>query len=59
MFADAGYAASDDYRRFWDRLNRGEFVAAELKRFAKGNRESGFRPATTLSLMLPAASSAS
>ena len=39
MFADPAYADSDDYRRFWDRLNRGEFVAGEFKRFAKGNRE--------------------
>lgn len=39
MFADPAYAASDDYRRFWERLNRGEFVAGEFKRFAKGNRE--------------------
>ncbi len=39
MFAEPAYAASDDYRRFWDRLNRGEFVSGEFKRFAKGNRE--------------------
>ena len=39
MFADAAYAASDDYRRLWERLNRGEYVAGEFKRFAKGNRE--------------------
>ena len=39
MFVDAGYAASEDYRQFWGRLNRGEFVASEFKRFAKGNRE--------------------
>ena len=39
MFADPAYAASDDYRQFWARLGRGEFVASEFKRFAKGNRE--------------------
>jgi methyl-accepting chemotaxis protein len=39
MFVDPAYAASDDYRRFWDRLNRGEFVAGEFQRVAKGNRE--------------------
>jgi methyl-accepting chemotaxis protein len=39
MFAEPSYAASDEYRRFWDRLNRGEFVTSEFKRFAKGNRE--------------------
>ncbi len=39
MFAEPSYGASEDYRRFWERLNRGEFVAGEFKRFAKGNRE--------------------
>ena len=39
IFADPGYAASEDYRRFWDRLNRGEFVAGEFKRIAKDGRE--------------------
>jgi methyl-accepting chemotaxis protein len=39
MFADPAYGESEDYRRFWERLNRGEFVAGEFKRFAKGNRE--------------------
>ena len=39
MFAEPAYAASDDYRQFWAKLNRGEFVAGEFKRFAKGNRE--------------------
>ncbi len=39
MFAEPSYGASDDYRRFWERLNRGEYVAGEFKRFAKGNRE--------------------
>ncbi|MFT3723779.1 MAG: PAS domain-containing methyl-accepting chemotaxis protein [Hyphomonadaceae bacterium] len=39
IFAEPAYGASDDYRRFWERLNRGEYVAGEFKRFAKGNRE--------------------
>ncbi len=39
MFASPDYAASEDYRQFWARLNRGEFVAGEFKRIAKGNRE--------------------
>lgn len=38
IFADPAYAASDDYRQFWARLNRGEFVAGEFKRMAKGNK---------------------
>lgn len=39
MFVDAAYANSEAYRQFWDKLNRGEFVAGEFKRFAKGGRE--------------------
>lgn len=39
MFAEPSYAASDEYRGFWDRLNRGEYVSGEFKRFAKGSRE--------------------
>ena len=39
IFASPDYAASEAYRQFWARLNRGEFVAGEFKRFAKGGRE--------------------
>jgi methyl-accepting chemotaxis protein len=39
MFCDPTYAASADYREFWAKLNRGEFQAAQYKRFAKGGRE--------------------
>lgn len=39
MFVDPTYAGSEAYRQFWDKLNRGEFVAGEFKRFAKGGRE--------------------
>lgn len=39
MFAPPGLVGSDEYRRFWDALNRGEFVAGEFKRIAKGGRE--------------------
>jgi len=39
MFAEPAYGASDEYRRFWERLNRGEFISGEFKRVAKGNRE--------------------
>ena len=31
-------AASDEYRRFWQRLNQGEFIADRFKRVAKGGR---------------------
>lgn len=39
MFVDPAYANSEAYRQFWDRIKRGEFVAGEFKRFAKGGRE--------------------
>ncbi len=39
MFVDGAYASSPDYAAFWDRLNSGEFVAAEFKRVGKGGRE--------------------
>jgi methyl-accepting chemotaxis protein len=39
MFVDAAYAASDEYRRFWEKLGRGEFDAGQYKRLAKGGRE--------------------
>jgi methyl-accepting chemotaxis protein len=39
MFVDPTMRDSHDYREFWARLNRGEFQAAQYKRFAKGGRE--------------------
>ena len=39
MFADAGYAASAEYRAFWAKLGRGEFDAGRYKRFGKGGKE--------------------
>jgi methyl-accepting chemotaxis protein len=39
MFVDPTYAASPEYREFWQRLQRGEFQAAEFKRFGKGGKE--------------------
>ncbi len=39
MFADPDYAESDEYRQFWADLNRGEFKAAQYKRFGKGGKE--------------------
>lgn len=47
MFAPAGLANSEDYRRFWESLGRGEFLSGEFKRVAKGGGKSGFRPAIT------------
>lgn len=39
MFVEAAYGASRDYALFWERLNKGEFQAAEYKRVGKGGRE--------------------
>jgi methyl-accepting chemotaxis protein len=39
MFVDAAYRASDEYRRFWEKLGRGEFDAARYRRLGKGGRE--------------------
>jgi methyl-accepting chemotaxis protein len=39
MFVDPAEASSAEYREFWEKLNRGEFQAAEFKRVAKGGRE--------------------
>jgi len=39
MFVDRDYANSTDYRLFWERLNRGEFVAEKFQRFGKGGKE--------------------
>jgi len=39
LFVDEPAARTPDYREFWARLNRGEFVAGEFKRLARGNRE--------------------
>lgn len=39
MFVEPGYAASDDYRKFWQRLENGEFFIASYHRIAKNNRD--------------------
>ena len=39
MFADPEYAKSGEYRQFWDRLNRGEFVADKFRRLGRGGKE--------------------
>ncbi len=36
MFVAPGERESAGYREFWARLNRGEFEAAQYKRFGKG-----------------------
>ncbi|MBP9708179.1 MAG: PAS domain S-box protein [Oligoflexales bacterium] len=39
MFCDTNYANSEDYRRFWEKLNRGEFDSREYRRIGKGGKE--------------------
>ncbi|HRG44590.1 MAG TPA: PAS domain-containing protein [Leptospiraceae bacterium] len=39
IFVESEYARSEDYKKFWDALNRGEFQTAEYKRIGKGGRE--------------------
>jgi len=38
MFVDVKYAASEEYRQFWSRLNQGQFEQAEYQRIGKGGR---------------------
>lgn len=39
MFVEDSYRESSAYKDFWDKLNRGEYQAAEYKRIGKGGRE--------------------
>jgi methyl-accepting chemotaxis protein len=39
MFVDPGYRESSEYKEFWAKLNRGEYVADEFKRVGKCGRE--------------------
>jgi methyl-accepting chemotaxis protein len=39
MFVDADYAASADYKRFWQKLNRGEFDTGRYKRIGNNKKQ--------------------
>jgi len=39
MFCESSYVSSNDYRMFWDKLNRGQFEAAQFKRIGKFGKE--------------------
>ncbi|MEX2692960.1 methyl-accepting chemotaxis protein [Rhizobium mongolense] len=39
MFCDSAYTSRDDYRRFWQRLEGGEFVTDEFLRIGKGGKK--------------------
>jgi methyl-accepting chemotaxis protein len=39
MFVEPDYGRSPEYARFWEALRRGEYQAAEFRRFGKGGKE--------------------
>lgn len=39
MFVEPEYAASAEYKGFWDDLNKGQFVAGEFRRLGKNGKE--------------------
>ncbi|PKI16982.1 methyl-accepting chemotaxis protein [Colwellia sp. 12G3] len=39
LFVEPNYKNSDEYKAFWEKLNRGEFESAEYKRLGKGGKE--------------------
>ncbi len=39
LFVEPGFAASAEYKAFWEKLNRGEFEAAQFLRIGKGGKE--------------------
>jgi len=39
IFVDDAYARSAAYKEFWAKLNRGEYLSDEFKRFGKGGKE--------------------
>jgi PAS domain S-box-containing protein len=39
IFCEESYANSPDYKKFWEKLNRGEFDSGEYKRIGKNNRD--------------------
>ena len=39
IFVDPEFKASIEYRQFWEKLNRGDYEAAEFKRIGKGGKE--------------------
>ncbi|MDY3554856.1 methyl-accepting chemotaxis protein [Gemmata sp. JC717] len=39
MFVEPAHASGPEFREFWAKLNRGEYVAGEFKRVGKGGKE--------------------
>jgi methyl-accepting chemotaxis protein len=52
MFVEPGYKDSAEYRQFWQRLNQGEYQAAQYKRIGKGGKivwiEASYNPVLDL-----------
>ena len=49
MFVEATYAASPEYRAFWNDLREGGYRAAQFKRRGKGGREVWIEASSTRS----------
>lgn len=43
IFVDPAYAQSSEYKKFWSRLNDGDFFSEEFQRFGKGGKEVWIR----------------
>jgi methyl-accepting chemotaxis protein len=43
LFVDMEYSQSNEYREFWARLNRGEFISEVFRRIGKGGKEIWIR----------------
>ncbi len=43
MFVDEDHKSSDDYKAFWERLNRGESESGDYTRYGKGRRQITLR----------------
>ncbi|HEL3810585.1 PAS domain S-box protein [Stenotrophomonas maltophilia] len=39
LFVEPGHRSSDEYRRFWEKLGRGEYDAGQYRRLGRGGRE--------------------
>lgn len=39
MFCDEGFSESLEYKQFWEKLKRGEFLSGEFKRISKNGRD--------------------
>lgn len=47
QLCDGAYAQSEDYRRFWERLRRGEHFSGRCKRITREGRPLWLKPPTT------------